>query len=114
MSVGDWLLAFSLLILLTVFGEWVSAHAGPRDEERVLRALAARDGDWTYGLDLVRGGAASRSTVYLVLSRLEERGLVESRMTVASPIRGLPTRREYRILDAGLDLLERRDREGAS
>lgn len=40
---------------------------------------------WHYGLDLVRAGVGSRSTVYIGLSALEEGGFVESRLTAGVP-----------------------------
>lgn len=65
-------------------------------ERRILEALAAADRE-LYGLDLVAAGAAKRSWLYVVLGRMEERGLIEGRPDDA----GDPPRRLYRLTDAG-------------
>ena len=53
-----------------------------------------------YGLDLVSAGVAKRSWLYVVLARMEERGLIEGREDDSGPPHRLP-RRLYRITDAG-------------
>lgn len=67
-------------------------------EHRILEVLAAAGRD-LYGLDLVAAGAAKRRWLYVVLGRMEERGLIEGREDDGDPPR-LP-RRLYRITDAG-------------
>lgn len=67
-------------------------------EQQILEVLAAANRE-LYGLDLVAAGAAKRGSLYVVLARMEDRGLIEGREEPsASP---LPPRRLYRITDAG-------------
>jgi DNA-binding PadR family transcriptional regulator len=74
----------------------------PAKESLILDLLAARDE--MYGLELVATsvGRLKRGTVYVTLSRMEEKGYVESRQESrkAGAI-GLP-RRLYRITPLGL------------
>lgn len=60
----------------------------------------------SYGLDLVRksNGKLNRSSVYIVLGRLEEKGFVRSR-TVKETNPGLP-RPRYSLTEAGERMLE--------
>ena len=66
---------------------------------RILEVLAAADRE-LYGLDLVAAGAVKRSWLYVVLARMEERGLIEGRENDSGPPHHLG-RRLYRITDAG-------------
>lgn len=70
------------------------AQALRRADDRVLAALRTMtwDGRWVFGRDLVRDGAAGRHTVYPILARLEEQGLIES-LAVEPPA----GRRMYRV-----------------
>jgi DNA-binding HxlR family transcriptional regulator len=68
-------------------------------EHRILEVLAAADRE-LYGLDLVAAGVAKRRWLYVVLGRMEERGLIEGRTEDAADPPRLP-RRLYRITDAG-------------
>jgi PadR family transcriptional regulator, regulatory protein PadR len=74
-------------------------------EHRILELLAS-DGE-LYGLQLVERsqGRLKRGTVYVTLQRMEEKGLVESRVESRDPpLPGLP-RRLYRPTRSGLSLL---------
>jgi DNA-binding PadR family transcriptional regulator len=73
-------------------------------QRSILEALAARAHDELYGLDLVAAGAASRMSLYVELSRLEDRGLVQSREEPPSA-ETIVTRRLYRITPAGAAML---------
>ncbi len=87
----------AMLALCIFFG--LSAS---RERRAILRLLA--DGQWWYGLDLVKRsrGDLGRGSVYVRLCRLEERGFVTSRLDPTPPSRpGLLPRRQYRITDAG-------------
>ncbi len=59
-----------------------------------------------YGLELVEasGGALKRGSVYVLLGRLEEKGLVEARVDEDASHPGLP-RRLYRVTGAGRRVL---------
>lgn len=64
----------------------------------ILSALA--DADWLYGLELAERTGLKSGSLYPILIRLDERGLVESRwIEAAAP--GRPPRHAYRILPAG-------------
>jgi DNA-binding PadR family transcriptional regulator len=65
-------------------------------EQRILEVFAAA-GRELYGLDLVAAGVAKRWSLYTVLARMEERGLIEGREDSGDP----PRRRLYRITTAG-------------
>jgi DNA-binding PadR family transcriptional regulator len=69
----------------------------------VLAALA--DGsEWLYGLELSERTGLKSGSLYPILIRLAERGLLESRwLEPASP--GRPPRHAYRILPAGREAL---------
>lgn len=56
-----------------------------------------------YGLDIVKksGGKFKRGTVYLTLSGMEERGLLEATV-VPSRHEGCLPRRRYRVTDRGM------------
>ena len=74
-------------------------------EHRILELLAS-DGE-LYGLQLVERsqGRLKRGTVYVTLQRMEDKGLVESRLESRDPpLPGLP-RRLYRPTRSGLALL---------
>jgi PadR family transcriptional regulator PadR len=65
----------------------------------VLRALLAV-GQWSYGYDLARATGLKSGTLYPMLARLEERGLLEAAWEQAQPD-GRPPRHLYRLTDAG-------------
>lgn len=62
-------------------------------DREILAALQERA---QYGLDLVTGGAMRRWRMFVVLGRLDERGLIESCADSS-----VPPRRLYRITAAG-------------
>lgn len=70
----------------------------------VLRALAEGA---TYGFDVMDGTGLPSGTVYPILSRAEQRGLVESRWEDPSDHRpeGRPARKYYRLTDEGRAVL---------
>lgn len=72
-----------------------------RKELLILRSLIRR-GE-SYGLELVKesGGELKRGTVYVTLSRMEDRGLVESRLEEAPAGATGPARRRYRATGLG-------------
>ena len=70
----------------------------------VLRALRATTG-WSHGYDLCRELDLKAGTVYPILIRLAERGLVETVWEDDAP-QGRPARHLYRLSSAGVDLLE--------
>lgn len=70
----------------------------------VLAALAERPSDWLYGLELAAWTGLKSGSLYPILIRLDDRGLIESRwMEPTAP--GRPARHGYRILPSGRDAL---------
>lgn len=84
----------------------------------VLMAVATL-GDDAYGLGVrrevseVRGRDYSVGAIYTTLSRLEEKGLLESWETEPRPERGGRSRRQYEITAAGRSALRRAKRVAA-
>jgi PadR family transcriptional regulator, regulatory protein PadR len=70
----------------------------------VLDALAARASDWSHGYDLCRALGLKAGTVYPILIRLAERGIVETAWEKEVPP-GRPPRHLYRLSAAGAELV---------
>lgn len=70
----------------------------------VLQALAARDDGWLYGLEIAATTGLKSGSLYPILVRLDERGLLEGRWT-PSELPGRPQRHAYRITGAGCTAL---------
>ena len=67
----------------------------------VLRALAAQPARWRYGYELCSALAMNSGSLYPILMRLSERGLLEAVWeSDAKP--GRPPRHMYRLTDAGM------------
>jgi DNA-binding PadR family transcriptional regulator len=67
----------------------------------LLNGLAARITEWRYGYDLTRELGLKSGTLYPLLMRLTDEGLLESEWRPA--VRpGLPARHAYRITAAGI------------
>ena len=67
----------------------------------LLVALAARPQDWRHGYDLARETGLKSGTLYPILIRLADRGLVEA-CWQDEPQPGRPRRHLYRLTAAGL------------
>lgn len=72
----------------------------------VLTLLAHGASRWHYGLQIAKETGLRSGTLYPILIRLAERGLVESQW-LAPQKPGLPSRHAYRITAEGLALLSR-------
>ncbi len=67
----------------------------------VLQALLARPAEWRYGYELSKLSGLSSGTLYPLLIRLHERGLLEAQWT--PPDRpGRPPRHAYRLSSEGV------------
>lgn len=66
----------------------------------VLRALAAQGDGWLYGLEIAAATGLKSGSLYPILVRLDERGLLEGRWT-PSDHPGRPPRHAYRTTGAG-------------
>jgi len=70
----------------------------------VLKSLSNRPADWLYGLELAQLTGLKSGSLYPILIRSADRGLLESRWLDPSEP-GRPPRHAYRITAAGLKLL---------
>jgi DNA-binding PadR family transcriptional regulator len=68
----------------------------------VLRALAGDPARWRYGYELVTETELKAGSLYPILVRLADRGLLDA-MWEESPPRGRPPRHLYRLTQAGID-----------
>jgi DNA-binding PadR family transcriptional regulator len=68
---------------------------------RVLRALASQPNQWRYGYDLAAEVNLKSGSLYPILVRLADRGLLEASWEAAPP--GKPPRHLYRLTAVGLD-----------
>lgn len=69
----------------------------------VLDALAAEPLRWRYGYELGQEVELKAGSLYPILMRLSERGLLESTWESDPPV-GRPPRHLYRLTSAGLSL----------
>lgn len=67
----------------------------------VLRALLLRSGEWRYGYDLTKEIGLQSGTLYPVLIRLADKGLLEAEWR-ESDRAGAPARHAYRLTSAGV------------
>ena len=67
----------------------------------VLAALSAAPADWRHGYDLARQTGLKSGTLYPILVRLADRGLMEARWEDGRPA-GRPPRHLYRLSKKGL------------
>jgi PadR family transcriptional regulator, regulatory protein PadR len=67
----------------------------------VLAALAAEPAEWRHGYDLAKQTGLKSGTLYPILVRLADRGLMEARWEDARPA-GRPPRHLYRLSSEGL------------
>jgi PadR family transcriptional regulator PadR len=80
-------------------------------QQLVMLAVLQLDED-AYGaiiqqeLESRSGRSVTIATIYVTLSRLQRRGLIESWMGDPTPTRGGRAKRFYRVTEAGLDALE--------
>jgi DNA-binding PadR family transcriptional regulator len=70
----------------------------------VLSALADGSETWSYGYELCRSLGLKAGTVYPILIRLAERGMVETAWETEAPT-GRPARHLYRLSHAGAELV---------
>ncbi|MFC5002801.1 PadR family transcriptional regulator [Dactylosporangium cerinum] len=69
----------------------------------VLRALAADPAQWRYGYELGQEVGLKAGSLYPILIRLSDRGLLEASWE-ADPPQGRPPRHLYRLTAAGLEM----------
>lgn len=71
----------------------------------VVDALAGRRAEWSHGYDLCRSLGLKAGTVYPIMTRLAERGLVETAWEQDAPP-GRPARHLYRLSSAGVQFAD--------
>lgn len=84
-----------------------------RQTRLVLAALAEAPQRWWHGYDLGRALGLKSGTLYPLLIRLHEQGLLESEWRSAE-VRGRPPRHVYRLTAAGTALATELAREEAA
>lgn|SRR5579859_6307314 len=84
-----------------------------RQTRALLAALLDRAQSWRHGYDLSKETGLKSGTLYPLLMRLSEQGLLESRWE--SPDRaGLPPRHVYRLTNAGVALAHEQSQSTAA
>ena len=78
----------------------VRNRAASQQTRNVFAALMSRPADWRYGYDLTKEAGLSSGTLYPLLIRLHERGLLDARWVEADRP-GRPPRHAYRLSAAG-------------
>jgi len=87
------------------------AHVDLGDMEHLVLLAILRLGREAYGIPILdevcarSGRDVSRATVYVALKRLEQKGLVSSRLGESTPERGGRAKRYFRLKPAGLRAL---------
>ena len=78
----------------------IRARKPSRQTLKVLASLAEAGAKWSYGLEVAERTGLKSGSLYPILIRLAERGLLESQwIEPATP--GRPPRHAYRLLPAG-------------
>lgn len=83
-----------------------------RQTRALLAAFLERSQQWRHGYDLSRETGLRSGTLYPLLMRLSEQGLLEARWQEATR-RGLPPRHVYRLTARGLALAGEQESEAA-
>ena len=77
----------------------------------LLSALSVRAQEWRHGYDIMKETGLLSGTLYPLLMRMTEQGLVEAEWREpAQP--GRPARHAYRLTASGLELAQQVRREG--
>lgn len=84
-----------------------------RQTRIVLAALAEEPQRWWHGYDLASSLGLRSGTLYPLLIRLNEQGLLEAEWR-SSEVRGRPPRHMYRLTAAGVALAAELAADGAS
>ena len=71
----------------------------------LLQALSVRAGQWSHGYDLMKETGLSSGTLYPLLMRMTDQGLVEAEWREPEQL-GRPARHVYRLTAAGVALAQ--------
>jgi PadR family transcriptional regulator, regulatory protein PadR len=80
--------------------------------QKVLQALGARPGEWRYGYELGAQVGLKSGSLYPILMRLSDGGLLESQWEAAPPL-GRPPRHLYRLTAIGLTVAAETDKSAS-
>jgi DNA-binding PadR family transcriptional regulator len=89
-------------------------YLGPFEEE-ILLAITHLDAE-AYGVAIRQkikertGACPAVGAIYVTLDRLQQKGLVESRLGTPTPVRGGRAKRYFSLTLAGREALQRRER----
>jgi PadR family transcriptional regulator len=72
-----------------------------RQAVKLFEALLSRPSEWRYGYDLTKEVGLQSGTLYPLLMRLTDEGLLQSEWRPAAR-QGLPARHAYRLTQAGI------------
>lgn len=79
----------------------------------LLDAFAARTQHWRHGYDLMKETGLSSGTLYPLLMRMAEKGLIEAEWREPAQV-GRPARHAYRLTTAGIALAQEVAARGSS
>lgn len=79
-----------------------SPYASPQTQA-VVQALSRSHPTWTHGYDLSKATGLKSGTLYPILRRLHDGGLLDARWE-ESPIAGRPPRHIYQLTAQGLEV----------
>jgi PadR family transcriptional regulator, regulatory protein PadR len=80
----------------------MARHRAPSRQTRdVLAVLLTRPTEWRHGYELAKLAGLSSGTLYPLLVRLHERGMLEARWEEPAQL-GRPARHAYRLSSTGL------------
>lgn len=91
----------------------MTARDFPGELEEMVMLAALRLGEGAYGASILRelderaGRDVTRGAVYVLLERLEVKGMISTRFGDAAPERGGRPRRFVRVTPVGIELLRR-------
>lgn len=71
----------------------------------VLGALSAKSQQWRHGYDLMKETGLSSGTLYPLLIRMAEKGLIEAEWREPAQV-GRPARHAYKLTTAGIALAQ--------
>jgi DNA-binding PadR family transcriptional regulator len=71
----------------------------------LLEALAAKTQQWRHGYDLMKETGLSSGTLYPLLMRMADKGLIEAEWREPAQL-GRPARHAYRLTAAGIALAQ--------
>jgi PadR family transcriptional regulator, regulatory protein PadR len=86
----------------------ITAVRMTRPLERLLTTLVADPGTHWYGYELMKTAKLTSGTLYPMLARLEEQGMVSSEWERSPAVAGRPPRKYYRLTGEGARVARRR------